>query len=75
MIIIGIINLVILLFIALNLVCILNLLIKVTADISSIQEYQSKEHAKKVADRMKKEGYVMTEAGKELLRANTGKDV
>lgn len=73
MLIIGILNLVILIFITLNIVCILNFLIKITADISSIQDYQSKKYAKKVANEMKKRGYVMTEAGKELLRLNTGK--
>lgn len=75
MIIIGILNLVVLIFIALNVVCILNFLIKVVGDISSIQDYQSRRHAKVVAKDMKKKGYVMTEKGKELLKANTGKDV
>lgn len=73
MLIIGILNLVILIYIALNVVCSLNFLIKIAGDISSIQDYCSKEHAKVVAEDMKKKGYVMTEAGKELLRANTGK--
>ena len=73
MLIIGILNLLILIFIALNAVCILNFLIKIAGDISSIQDYCSKEHAKVVAEDMKKKGYVMTEAGRELLRANTGK--
>ena len=73
MLIVEILNLVALLFIVLNMVCILNLLIKVSADISSIQDYQLKKHAKKVANEMKRKGYVMTEAGKELLKANTGK--
>ena len=75
MIIIGILNLVILIFIALNAACILNLLIKIAGDISSIQDYQSRKHAKIVAKDMKRKGYVMTEKGKELLKANTGKDV
>lgn len=74
MIIIEVLNLLVLLFIALNAVCILNFLIRLTGDISSIQDYQSKKYAKKVANEMKKRGYVMTEAGKELLKANTGKD-
>ena len=73
MLIIGILNLVILIYIALNVVCSLNFLIKITGDISSIQDYCSREHAKAVAEDMKKKGYVITEAGKELLRANTGK--
>lgn len=75
MLIIGILNLVVLIFIALNVVCILNFLIKVVGDISSIQDYQSRRHAKVVAKDMKKKGYVMTEKGKELLKANTGKDI
>jgi hypothetical protein len=73
MLIIGILNLLILIFIALNATCTLNFLIKITGDISSIQDYCSKEHAKVVAEEMKKRGYIITEAGKELLRANTGK--
>lgn len=73
MLIVGILNLVVLALIALNILCVLNLLIKISADISSIQDYQSKKYAKKVANEMKKRGYVMTEAGKELLKANTGK--
>ena len=75
MLIVGILNLIVLIFIAINMACFLDLLIRITADISSIQDYQSKEHAKKVADKMKKEGYVITEAGKELIKANTGKEV
>lgn len=75
MLIVGILNLVVLIFIAINMACFLDLLIRIAADISSIQDYQSKEHAKKVADKMKKEGYIITEAGKELLKANTGKDI
>lgn len=75
MIIIEVLNLLVLLFIALNAVCILNLLIKIAGDISSIQDYQSRKHAKIVAKDMKKKGYVITEAGKELLKANTGKDI
>lgn len=75
MIIIGILNLVILIFTALNAACILNLLIKIAGDISSIQDYCSREHAKTVAEDMKKKGYILTEAGKELLKANTGKDI
>ena len=68
MLIVGILSLIVLLFIAINMACFLDLLIRIAADISSIQDYQSKEHAKKVADKMKKEGYVITEAGKELLK-------
>ena len=73
MLIVGILSLVVLFFIAINMACFLDLLIRIAADISSIQDYQSKEHAKKVVDKMKKEGYVITEAGKELIKANTGK--
>lgn len=75
MIIIEVLNLLVLLFIALNVVCILNFLIRITGDISSIQDYQSRKYAKIVAKDMKKKGYVMTEKGKELLKANTGKDI
>ena len=75
MLIVGILNLIVLIFIAINMACFLDLLIRIAADISSIQDYQSKEHAKKVADKIKKEGYVITEAGKELIKANTGKQV
>lgn len=75
MLIIGILSLIVLIFIAINMACFLDLLIRIAADISSIQDYQSKEYAKKVADKMKKEGYVITEAGKELIKANTGKQV
>ena len=73
MLIVEILNLIVLLFIAINISCFLDLLIRIAADISSIQNYQSKKHAKKVADKMKKEGYVITDAGKELIKANTGK--
>ena len=75
MLIVGILSLIVLLFIAINMACFLDLLIRIAADISSIQDYQSKEHAKKVAEDMKKKGYVITEAGKELIKANTGKEV
>ena len=75
MIIIEVLNFLVLLFIALNVVCILNFLIKIAGDISSIQDYQSRKYAKIVAKDMKKKGYVMTEKGKELLKANTGKDI
>lgn len=73
MLIVGILSLIALAFIAINMACFLDLLIRIAADLSSIQDYCSKEYAKVVADRMKKEGYVMTEAGKELLKLNTGK--
>ena len=75
MLIVGILSLVVLIFIAINMACFLDLLIRIAADISSIQDYQSREHAKIVAEDMKKKGYVMTEAGKELLKLNTGKEV
>ena len=51
----------------------LGVVAKISGDLSSIQDYCSREHAKAVAEDMKKKGYVITEAGKELLRANTGK--
>ena len=71
--ILGILSLIVLAYIGIALASIFNLLIKIAGDVSSIQDYQSKEYAKKVANEMKKKGYVMTEAGKELLKANTGK--
>ena len=75
MLIIGILSLIVLTFIAINMACFLDLLIRIVADISSIQDYYSREHAKTVAEDMKKKGYVITEAGKELIKANTGKEV
>lgn len=69
---IEILSFVTLLFITLNVVCILSLLTKISGDLSSIQDYQSKKYAKKVAKDMKARGYVMTEKGRELLKANTG---
>ena len=75
MLIVGILSLIVLVFIAINMACFLDLLIRIAADLSSIQDYCSREHAKIVAEDMKKKGYVMTEAGKELLKLNTGKEV
>ena len=73
MLIVGILSLIVLVFIAINMVCSLDLLIRIAADLSSIQDYCSREHAKTVAEDMKKKGYILTEAGKELLKANTGR--
>ena len=61
------------LFSAIVLLIILGGIIRIAGDISSIQEYQSKEHAKIIAEDMEKKGYVITEKGKELLNLNTGK--
>lgn len=61
------------LFSAVILLIILGGTARIAGDLSSIQDYQSKEHAKVVAEDMKKKGYVMTEKGKELLNLNTGK--
>lgn len=73
MLIVGILNLLLLVGVTYLLILGLTVLIRIAGDISSIQDYCSKEHAKIVAEDMKKKGYVITEAGKELLRANTGK--
>jgi hypothetical protein len=73
MLILQILSFIILLGIACLSILILGVLAEIAGDISSIQDYCSKEHAKVVAEDMKKKGYVMTEAGKELLKANTGK--
>ncbi len=73
MIVIGMVGLLLLAYLALVAAAIFSILAKIAADISSIQDYCSREHAKVVAEDMKKKGYVITEAGKELLKANTGK--
>lgn len=73
MLIVGILNLLLLVGVTYVLILGLTVLIRIAGDISSIQDYCSKEHAKVVAEDMKKKGYVITEAGKELLKANTGK--
>ena len=73
MLIVGILNLLLLVGVTYLLILGLTVLIRIAGDISSIQDYCSKEHAKVVAEDMKKKGYVITEAGKELLKANTGK--
>lgn len=73
MLIVGILNLLLLVGVTYLLILGFTVLIRIAGDISSIQDYCSKEHAKVVAEYMKKKGYVITEAGKELLRANTGK--
>ena len=73
MLILQILNFIVFLGIGGLLILILGVLVRLAADISSIQDYCSKEHAKTVAENMKKKGYVITEAGKELLKANTGK--
>ena len=73
MLIIGILNLLLLVGVTYSLMLGLIVLVRIAGDISSIQDYCSKEHAKVVAEDMKKKGYVITEAGKELLKANTGK--
>ena len=72
MLILQILNFIVLLGIGGLLILISKVLVILAADISSIQDYCSKEYAKTVAENMKKKGYVMTEAGKELLKANTG---
>jgi hypothetical protein len=73
MLILQILSFIVLLGLAYLSILILGVLAKIAGDISSIQDYCSKEHAKVVAEDMKKKGYVITEAGKELLKANTGK--
>ena len=73
MLIVGILNLLLLVGVTYLLMLGLTVLVRIAGDISSIQDYCSKEHAKVVAEDMKKKGYVITEAGKELLKANTGK--
>ena len=74
MLIIGILDLVVLIFIALVAACSLDLLTKIAVDVSSIHDYQSKEHAKFIAEIMKKRGYVLTEAGKEFVKVNADRD-
>jgi hypothetical protein len=73
MLIVGILNLLLLVGVTYLLILGLTVLVRIAGDISSIQDYCSKEHAKVVAENMKKKGYVISEAGKELLKANTGK--
>lgn len=73
MLILQILSFIVLLGIACLSILILGVLAEIAGNISSIQDYCSKEYAKVVAEDMKKKGYVMTEAGKELLKANTGK--
>lgn len=73
MLIVEILNLLLLVGVTYLLILGLTVLVRIAGDISSIQDYCSKEHAKVVAEDMKKKGYVITEAGKELLKANTGK--
>ena len=60
MLVIEILSLLVLTYIALTGVSILNLLAKIAGDISSIQDYQSKEHAKEVAAKLVEQGYVKT---------------
>ena len=72
MLIVGILNLLLLVGVTYLLILGLTVLVRIAGDISSIQDYCSKEHAKVVAEDMKKKGYVITEAGKEFLKANTG---
>jgi hypothetical protein len=72
MLILQILSFIVLLGLACLSILILGVLAEIAGNISSIQDYCSKEHAKVVAEDMKKKGYVITEAGKELLKANTG---